>query len=620
MNRIVCALTVAGLLLASSTSALVHYDQGRREVLGVQLLQTVEDPSVYQYVPTYPQLSTKEDGTLELLCLKYVDPQGGTSGGLLHALVQFTLPPEVVARLEKELQKDIPGATIAGPVPLLPATGEETRGGGSFQVVSAVLSDQEEGGFTRSLITSGTAPVTPGSKAVVAAILEPQGATLLWDSLTGPTSDVSVAIHAAYEAQVRAYNARVSAEMDTLYQHLSRISNNQRSFSRRQTRRIVDELVQSGDLKVEVFDRTKAFGLKADDLEAVLQLVTDKLTELMFDAESGWAQEPPREAAVEMGQIPGRRKSGWFSRVFGGEKNPQYVTDDQYVLKRRQDIRRHRFSLVLDKATTVRVPVDTAGNLGGLYQELSTDERYFRVVDLTDPDFEVRSVHFQVDGGYLEAFEDTLNFVSVNFRKRYEDRPAVTRTLTFSHGDVSGGQTVQEVSFARLGQQSADWTEFEYQVVWGLKDRPSLRVPEKEEEWITSRDAAVSLVPPFRKRLVEIDADRDLFAPQDIRSAVVELMSVLAGEARLDRKIVLRAADPEPTAAVTLYHDPEEPVGMRVSWYAPKGQKRGDVQLLDSDYLFLTPPDLGFEEEEQGEAQEAGEDGVSEGSTEGVEP
>src|SRR3972149_5343871 len=100
------------------------------------------------------------------------------------------------AELEKERTKKLPGAKLAGALPLLEAKAEQGKESASFQVVSAVLSSTGEGGFTRSLITSGHAPLTPGSRAAVAATLDPKGATLLWDSLNGATSAVSGSLSA----------------------------------------------------------------------------------------------------------------------------------------------------------------------------------------------------------------------------------------------------------------------------------------------------------------------------------------------------------------------------------------------------------------------------------------
>jgi hypothetical protein len=586
------AAALAAALAAGHASALVNLDAGQRMVLGVQLLQDYADPNAYYYVPQLPRLAQEADGTYDLLCLKYVGADGASSGGLFHALIEFSLPADAVEKLEKELRKAVPAGRIVGPVPLMQATdgGEEAMG--SFQVVSATLSSRgDAGGLTRSLVTSGKAPLTPGSRAVVAALLAPEGATLLWDSLNGATSDVSVAIHAYYEAAVRGYDAKVTADVSTVYDHFSVISNTQKEFTRRQLRDVMDNLQRTGALKVEVLDRTAGLGLKAADLDGILNVVTSKLTELMFDKSSGWSKDPEREAAVEANQILGRQERGWFSSVFGGAQDTPYFTDDQWVLKKRQDVKHNVFSITLAKNTTVKVPVDSAGNLGGLYHALKDDPRYFRIVDMSDPAFERRSVHFRLDGDYLEAFQDTINFVAVSFRKKYAgDRPAVTRTVRFSLDEVKAGKTVQEVVFNRLGEPGADWTSYEYQVRWSLRDGPTLNVPAAAGEWIRSSDPAVSLVPPLEKRVVEWDADRQLFRDRGVASALLEFAVQIGGKAKLQRKVTLRARDADSGGRVALYADRGSPAVWAASWFSPDRTVKGGRRLLDQDYLFLTPP------------------------------
>jgi hypothetical protein len=72
--------------------------------------------------------------------------------------------------------------------------------------------------------------------------------------------------------------------------------------------------------------------MKTDDMQGILQLVTDKLTRLMFNDSTGWSKEPPRETAVEKGQVQGRQERGFLSRLFKGTGNQSYVSDDQWVL------------------------------------------------------------------------------------------------------------------------------------------------------------------------------------------------------------------------------------------------------------------------------------------------
>jgi hypothetical protein len=327
-------------------------------------------------------------------------------------------------------------------------------------------------------------------------------------------------------------------------------------------------------------------------MAGILQVVTDKLVELMFDHNSGRSADPPRETAVEANQIQGRQERGWFSSVFLGAQDTKYFTDDQYVLKRRTDISRNAFTLTLGKTTTVKVPVDTAGNLGGLYAALKNDSRYFRIVDMSDPAFEFRPVHFQVDGDYVDSFQDSLNFVSVNFRKSYKDRPALNKALTFTHADIKAGKTVQDVSFPRLGAEGSDWADYEYQVRWSLRNGDTLTVPSSEGSWLKANDAAVALTPPFEKRVVVIDADRALFGSNGIATAVVEIGTMLGGKPQLQRKAILRAGDAEATTTVAVYRDRGADMIVRVSWHGKNGTVDGKTEVLDSGYLYLTPPDM----------------------------
>lgn len=592
--RIAFATFIWLLLSPCSGHALVNYDQGQRQIKGVQLLQDFNDPTAYYYVPQFPRLATKEDGTFEILCLKFVDTkEDGASGGLFHALIEFSLPPELLQEIEKDLKKQVPNARIAGAVPLMQSTEKSEKGDdgtAAFQIVSSVLRDRGDKGFTRSLVKSGRAPLTPGSKAVVAAVLDQQGATLLWDSLTGPTSDVSVAIQAYYEAAVQGYNAKVTAEMSTVYKHFSTTISQQKEYTKRQVRKAVDDLQRDGTLKVEVFDRSKSLGIDVKDMDGVLQTVTDKLTELMFDHTSGWAADPPREAAVEANQIQGRQERGWFSSVFGGAQDTPYFTDDQYVLKDRKDIRHNTFSLTLTKGTTIKVPVDTAGNLGGLYKAMGKDERYFRIVNLNDPAFQFRTVHFQVDGSYIDSFQDTINFASVNMRKLYKDQPSFAQSLHYTQAELKAGKTTQNIAYPRLAVSGDEWQEYEYQVRWSLRNGATISVPADDKQWIRSRDAAVSLVPPFERRTVVVEADRQLFIQHGIVTAVIEFGSYLAGKKQLERKAILRAKDASASQDLSIYHDRETPLAVRVSWFGANGKEGQQQMVLEQDFVSLVPP------------------------------
>ncbi|MEM9686366.1 MAG: hypothetical protein AAF934_05530 [Bacteroidota bacterium] len=68
-------------------SAQVKYDEGRIMIDGIQLLQDSNDENAYYYLTRFIQLATKEDGTYEMLCIKYIGEDQQANGGLFHALM-----------------------------------------------------------------------------------------------------------------------------------------------------------------------------------------------------------------------------------------------------------------------------------------------------------------------------------------------------------------------------------------------------------------------------------------------------------------------------------------------------------------------------------------------------
>lgn len=578
-------------------TAQVNYDEGRLTIQGVQLLQDSNKDEVYYYVPQYPTLSVREDGDFELMCIKYIGQGGNSSGGLFHALIQFDLPEDLLKAVDKEL-KELKGnsAIIAGPVPMTQVMKDGENGIAGFKIVSSILNNVEgDNPFTQNVITSGHAPLYKNSKAAIAAKLNQEGATLLWESLQGKTSDVSVVVNGVYEAKVKGYNAVVTAEMSTIYDHYSRIYSNQQEYTKRQVRKITDEMVQDQVLNIDVFDRSEGLGIKTDDMSSILSLVTDKLIELMFDAEMGWAKQPEKEKAVEQGQLLGRRKRGFFSKIFGGARDEKYVTDNQFVLKDRQDVKVNKFYLNLSKSTTIKVPLYASGNISGLYdyfkENPGDEDKYFRVVDLDDIDFGKREILFQLDGEYVDSFNEILNSVSVSFKKVYgEDHNDVTRDLVIKRNDLEEGIDFKSVFYPRLGIRGAEWMDYEYKLSWNLKgDNKTIEVP-KGSAWKKSNDAAIALTPPFKKRSVQIDADRTMFKEAGIHACSLSFYTIINGKPTSQKTVILRKTDTENTTKVNLYHDADEPVAYQLSWHGNNGTVTKPVQELQSNFLFLMPP------------------------------
>lgn len=579
---IICSIGFMLLLAAAPAWGLVRYEAGRMEINGILLLRDAKAPDTYYYLPAVPRVSEKKDGSLEISLVKFIDPQGETSGGLLHMLVTFSLPEDERDALEEALKQKNGKARLAGPVPLRQA--EE----GSFTIISGSLSDE---GFTRSIISSGRAPVSPGSRAAVAATLSPHGATLLWESLNKPTSDVSVALRTYYEAALPSFEARISADVSTVYEHLSTIINKQENYTKRQIRDIMDELVRTGVVNVEIFDRLPEDAAN-QAMQSLVDLATTKLTEIIFDQQTGFTAIPEKEKAVESGQIKGRQKKGWLAKLFTDTGNQKYYTDNQYVMKERSDINRATFNINLNRRAVIRVPVDTAGNISGLYREFKENPDMFRVVNLADPAFQKRDVYFRIDGDFAGVFEGIMNFAGVSVIKDYADHETATGELIFTREDIREGRLSKSWRYARLGEKNEDWLAYGYRSTWSIKGQHKIRNPENPDEWHKSSDPIITIAPPLDRMDLEVDADRFLFEDAGIRSATLEIRYPVFEEQVKKRLAVMRVTDAESVSSHVLFHDPEAAVDYRVNWYPSGAQPiKGDWQPLDETYLVLTPPE-----------------------------
>ncbi len=574
---IVIAVILSGLSL--NTHALVNYEVGAITIDGVQLLQDSADPNRYYYLPPTPRVSQHKDGAFELSLVKFVDPKSNTSGGLLHMLVTLALPEDELQLLKEKLKEVNSKAVIAGPVQL------KTEEDGSFQVISATLSDK---GLTRELISSGRAPIAPGSKAAIASSLSPNGATLLWESLQKPTSDVSVSVSAYYEAVMPSFNAKISADVETVYTHFSKLKNVQGGYRKREIRDIVDELTRTGAINIDVLDRMPEDKLN-QSMQSLVNMISNKLTETIFDQKTGFTAIPEKEKAVEQGQIKGRQKKGWLSKLFTGTGNQKYYTDDQYVLKKRSDINKASFRINLNRRAVIKVPLFTAGNISGLYNAFKDKESMFRVVNLADPSFQKREVFFRVDGDYTDVFEKNLNFAAIAIKKDYKEKGQDTATgeLIFTREDIRDGVFSKSWKYARLGQKSAKWMDYDYQVDWSLKGGNKV----EDKDWINTNAPIITIKPPLTRLDLEIDADRFAIDDAGYRSAMFEVRYKIFGKQKKERIAVMRATDADSLNNAVLFHDPKTKVEYRLTWYPREGKKyTSDWIELDESYLVVYPP------------------------------
>jgi hypothetical protein len=385
----------------------------------------------------------------------------------------------------------------------------------------------------------------------------------------------------------------VTADLEIVYDHFSSFQNKQGGFKREQTREAIDSLAQSGIIDIQIADMADAYGVSSQQYADLLNIITEKIVDLMFNVKTGWAKLPDTEAGVRPDEIKERSERGAVVSFFFGNGTQPYIPDDQLLLKTKQEIRNFKFSLNLIQSTAIKVPVYAAGNLGGFYDVFKDDNRYFKVVDMNDPTFQSRDIYFQMDGNFVDSFDELVDQVSVRVQKRYtntEHNPFIS-TLIFNSEAIRQGKFIQSLSYKRLGEITDSWLDYEYQVGWKLLGVDSI-VMMPDTGWTSVNVPSVLIQAPFEKREVEIDLDREQFESLGYQSARIRFASILCGKPFKGKALVIRKSDENESLKMNVYHDINETVVYQVNWYGSNSRKEEDMKVLEDEYLFLVPPPL----------------------------
>jgi len=598
----------AVLMLSPFAFADVSLFDGRVEINGVTLLQDTNKPSDYYYIPPYPRLAQNPDGTFAFSFIRYFDGNGSdASGGLLNAMIELTLPQEDIDDLQKALEEQKSGAVIKGPVTLSNPAVDPIEGvarTASFKLVSASISSQNS-----TVMTSGAAALNPGGRMALAVRLSGDDATLLWNSFQGQTADVALEIDAAYLAEVEAFNAVVIAEMSAVYNHQSMVRNEQQQFTRDQIRAAVDEMTQDQIFEIRTTDGTRAYNLSSGREEKILDLVTEKLIEVMFDTKTGWAKPIDKEEAAGK-NIPGRVKGGKVSLSgillpgFGSASasyraNTDYVPDNQFTRKAISETRINTFRLDLSRRSLIRMPLQTTGNISGLFDAFGGSDIYFRVISLNDPVNQKRDLTFQLAGDYIPTFGTIFENARIDVRHSANGGTPRDYTVSLSASTVAGGETAfDSITLQRLGADNEDWDTYQYRTKFTLRGKPGAITVPADGGWIESRGPAPLITPPFEKTPVTLQVDPDVFNEEGVSTIQVEVVSRFNGTPGIVATEQFTRANASDLRDISIFHDPGSPLAHRVIRIPLELNTEQNLQGVDQGYIYVSARPTGEPQEE----------------------
>ncbi|MBK9492472.1 MAG: hypothetical protein IPO07_29535 [Haliscomenobacter sp.] len=231
-----CNLSYAQLLNYDNKVDLVLSDGTNLVLYGAE-----GKPNEYYYLPVNLRLSQRPDGVPEFLFMKYTTeqrPMRGVQGAIMHFLMEWGLTPTQLADaqanwrhclakaavgciMEKRkglaIYKDIANTKdrpiIKGAVEL------QIDKDNSFKIVSAVMEDKT---LTKSIVSSGKAPLIPGGKVAAAASFDKNGAQLMAATFEKSRSiaDLSIALNYKYKLMAPAIDGSITIDWSKFYKFL----------------------------------------------------------------------------------------------------------------------------------------------------------------------------------------------------------------------------------------------------------------------------------------------------------------------------------------------------------------------------------------------------------------
>jgi len=564
----------------------------------------------YYYLPTGLRLSRTPDGKPQFLLMNYRTEEGDVSGGVLHFLMEWGLTQDQLKEAQDQLtnlcgsgSRGAGGPANAGRggnSPFARIFGLRAQSGGSvscgtirgaarvttdgdgetFHVISATLTSD---GMTRSLVSSGKAPVLPGNRIAVAADMTANGAQLLAAPFERdmPIGDLSLELDLAFTSRVPAGEGRIVMNWDRLFQDTARL---EREWNKRAARVDTVFVSECGPIKrffkprkcrgVEVQEVQKKYAsdvemqefysflneeeiIELDFRENVADERLDAVREAFFQYVRSHFAEPI--SAEEMGRL--RSSDGTVAEELEIDQGRKRYYRSKTTVATDSAHKKQEFRLNYHLAYAR--PFTVVQNIKSWYDDVAANyPETMADVYLNDPFFQNQTVRFRLDfdapqdlfsapGNDASRRAAAINYVTVKIRK---ERPEA--------GDFTDAAVIDETYIAENGlfvefvfgeDQSGD-DSFEYMTQWSYGGG---HLYPRAEQWQRASSPAVTLTPPVTTRTIEVEGDLGDMEASDISRITVQILYRKFGEAFVEN-IPVSPAQGQPLMSRTIFLDKDQ--------------------------------------------------------------
>jgi hypothetical protein len=426
-------------------------------IRGVSVFRDHDDPLQYYFLPAMPKLSTTLDPTTgenipQIQLLKFTGEAG--SGGFFSFAVNLGIDDKVLDDVRAELKSlgHLDETPRLAPVILedgrvrLMILGKKTAeapppGGTSPPPPPEPLALADMPDFVLKIEHYAKPSLYGDNQAIFSVLLDRYGTVLIEESLKGQLMPVGIIYSLDFFALRPAFSFRVTAEWDRVQKHFEEMSKTQVLFFSSEVDKVVDKLVESQVIKIEIDnfipegeDSARFVGHQ----EQMLNYVKDQVLDTFFQP----SLNPPKSGPSDLDQAGETANRISMMLATGGMAGMASYTHKKVDVTR---IDKKRFNFTMTERTTVRRSIYPQALLQGLsnvLRDAAGNVRlgdFVREINIDDPFFKRRKVTVT---NRADLVQDSIQ--SVNVSLRYGGEPKnILLDATTPRGDVSWASILQ---------------------------------------------------------------------------------------------------------------------------------------------------------------------------------
>lgn len=555
---------------------LLNYDNKVDLVLsdGTNLVLYGADakPNEYYYLPVNLRLSKRPDGVPEFLFLKYTTEQradaGGVQGAIMHFLMEWGLTPEQLADAQKKIEalfgygtrrvyygKNSKGVAIyknvenAKDKPIIKGAAELQieKDNSSFKIVSAVMEDKT---LTKSIVSSGKAPLIPGGKVAAAASFDKNGAQLMASTFEKSRSiaDLSIALNYKYKLMAPAIEGSIMIYWDKFYQFLQEKGHDY-SY----------HYYHCGDCEVdgkEYDSYTKESSKYVGWDNITEELRKRKIVEVKIDQKD--IDNPISKDVVDyfmqsfMQSISDEGEEKAVNEPVNGSDSTPTKFSSSYsfnMTKLRKRMESGYTYISLKYRAPIMREVQLVGNMASWYDGVKNNPKCVSSVNLNDPFFQHRDINLIVDLESEDIFSKEINYATINIQKKRSSGNPFTEQVTIDRDFLKQKGVKATVTYARGEDKNSD--AYEYKVQWST--RGGYLYP-SNPTWQKGDWQGVTLAAPVSPRTIQFEGNLEELKAAGFTRATLQVRYYKFGR-EVESNIPLTVSKNESLVEQTIFTD-----------------------------------------------------------------